>query len=85
MKSVSPKVKEQLWAKMGPELERGVKLFVENGAKVKGMKPKQALAHVLIEVVKLAYMSGLDRGYDMGSEVFGDSSGLSEEGVTEED
>ena len=74
MHKVADTTKDQLWERSGPELQRAVHLFVQHGAKVKGMKAKDALAHVLCDIVKLAYMSGLDRGYDMGAHVFGDGS-----------
>lgn len=74
MKKVADQTKAALWEKVGAELEHGVRLFVQNGAKVKGMKAKDALAYVLCDIVKIAYIAGLDRGYDMGAAVFGDGS-----------
>ncbi len=74
MKTVPSITKEALWKGMAGEFAHGVNAFCQNGAKVKGMKPKDALAHVMLDIVKLAYVAGLDRGYDMGAEVFGDGS-----------
>ena len=74
VKTVASTTKEALWKQVAGEFDHGVKAFVLNGAKVKGLKPKDALAYVLLDIVKLAYVAGLDRGYDMGHQVFGDGS-----------
>lgn len=73
MKKVADETKAKLWASVGPELVKGVELFVMRGVRrEKGKTQKEVLIEVLSGIVKIAYESGLDRGYDMGAEVFGD-------------
>lgn len=74
MKRPESSTREALWEHAKPELEHAIGLCVYNGVKVKGLKSKDALIHVLCEIAKGAYQSGLDRGYDLGARVFGDES-----------
>ncbi len=65
--------REKLWANVAPSFEQAIDLFVHQGCrKEKGKTAKEVLADVMKKLVKQAYESGADRGYDMGHKAFGD-------------
>jgi hypothetical protein len=68
MKTPEPEIREQLYENVALQFERAVLIILETRSNAN----KKAAA--LYDVVKLAYQSGLDRGYDLGSHVFGDGS-----------
>ncbi len=67
MKAIDPKVRDDLYSDaLRLHFERAVLVVLES------RKNTNQKAAALFDVVKLAYQSGCDRGYDMGFHVFGE-------------
>jgi hypothetical protein len=65
-KKIEPELKDELWDNLAAHFYIAVQSIVES------RKPVAEKRETLAGIVKLAYQSGLDRGYDMGHKVFGD-------------
>lgn len=69
---VAPTSMDTLWELVKKQLEHPVAMFVQNGIKPRrGEKKKDAEMIVWMEVVKTAFASGVELGYDMGMTVAG--------------
>lgn len=73
MHKVDEKIQAELWERDGDQLRFAAETLVRNGApRERGKTTKQALGEAVIALVRVAYLVGLARGYDMGAKVFGD-------------
>ncbi len=64
MHTLAPEIREKLYANVGGQFEQAAAVIVTS------RKPPAAKVETLKDLVKLAYQSGLDRGYDLGHAVF---------------
>lgn len=69
MKTVEQENKDKLWQNVAMTFERAAWAIVE------GRRAREKKAAALTDMLKLAYQSGVDRGYDLGWHVFGDGDG----------
>lgn len=74
MRTPAKEIKDALWRKLRGEFEHPALMFVNLGFKP-DKKAKKTAKDCEVEawmgLLELAYKTGLDRGYDMGAEVFG--------------
>ena len=70
MHKVDSKIRETLWEKDGDQIRWAASAFVRGGvARQKGKTQKESLEAAVLDIIKIAYLGGLDRGYDMGMHV----------------
>lgn len=68
MKTPDLEIREQLYANVALHFERAARIVLES--RVKPVAKMETIRGLL----KTAYQSGLDRGYDLGYHVFGDGA-----------
>lgn len=76
MHKVDERVAEQLWERDGDQIRFVVEQAVRGRGvpREKGQTAKQALEKAVLALVRVAYLAGLQRGYQMGARVFGDQT-----------
>lgn len=65
---IDPTIREKLWQVVSSDFERALTVIVVRHKDVPVTQAERL--DLLKKVVKLAYQSGLDRGYDVGHAVF---------------
>lgn len=63
-------IREKLWQQVEADFERAVTI-IGLSASSRGKKAQESSLDALKGIVKLAYQSGLDRGFDMGYHLYG--------------
>lgn len=73
MKNVDKKIAEQLWKAVSPEVERYCQMvIVRPGIRAdRGETKAETLCKLVLGMMEQVYKQGLDRGFDMGADVFG--------------
>ena|SRR5688572_31914060 len=70
MHKVDSKVQEKLWIEDGDQIRWAAGALVQKGARrQRGKTSKESLDEAVQELIKIAYLGGLARGYDMGFKI----------------
>lgn len=78
MKKPDEKIRQQLWEQLSPQFEVAIDTLLTSREK------REKKAELARGLVRVAYLAGLDRGYDLGFVVYGDGDDDSDDSADDE-